>query len=89
MSNLNPFRPTQMEIFPTDQDLRREDATKNMRRFYRMSVQRDLFGGALLIREWGRQGSPGKLHIDHHPDEGQAINALADLMSAKRRRGYE
>ncbi|MGI3212650.1 WGR domain-containing protein, partial [Roseovarius tibetensis] len=29
--------------------LRRKDPTKNMRRFYKMVVQRDLFGGASLI----------------------------------------
>jgi predicted DNA-binding WGR domain protein len=41
-----------------------------------MTVQRDLFGGASLIREWGRVGSPGKVRIEHHPDEGHALNAL-------------
>jgi len=54
-----------------------------------MTVQRDLFGGATLIREWGRIGSPGKLQIEHHPDEGRAVNALAEIMAAKRKRGYQ
>ena len=40
--------------FPDQIRLRREDASQNMRRFYRMVVQRDLFGGASLIREWRR-----------------------------------
>jgi predicted DNA-binding WGR domain protein len=79
---------TQFEVFPDRLHLRRVDPAKSMRRFYLMTVQRDLFGGASLIREWGRVGSPGKVRVDHHPDEGHAVNALADLMGAKRKRGY-
>jgi predicted DNA-binding WGR domain protein len=37
--------------------LHRIDPAKNMRRFYRLDVQRDLFGQWCLIREWGRIGS--------------------------------
>jgi len=78
----------QLEIFPDQMYLFREDSSRNMRRFYLMAVQRDLFGGASLIREWGRIGSSGQLRIDHHPDEGKAVDALADLVTAKRKRGY-
>jgi predicted DNA-binding WGR domain protein len=78
----------QFEIFPDQMFLRREDPSKNMRRFYLMVVQRDLFGGASLVREWGRIGSAGKLRIDHHPDEGRAVDALATLSTVKRKRGY-
>lgn len=83
------FDVDQFEVFPDRLHLRREVPAKNMRRFYLMTVQRDLFGGASLIREWGRVGSPGKVRIEHHPDEGHALNALAHLMVAKRKRGYE
>jgi predicted DNA-binding WGR domain protein len=79
----------QLEVFPDRLHLRREEPSKNLRRFYLMTVQRDLFGGATLIREWGRIGSPGKLQIEHHPDEGRAVNALAEIMAAKRKRGYQ
>lgn len=79
----------QFDIFPDQTRLRREDTSRNMRRFYQMVVQRDLFGGASLIREWGRIGSAGQVRIDHHPDEGRAVDALAELVAAKRRRGYE
>lgn len=64
----------QLDIFPDKVLLRREDRSKNMRRFYLMTVQRDLFGGASLIREWGRVGSPGKLRVEHHRDEGHAVD---------------
>lgn len=47
----------QLEVFPTDLQMRRIDPACNMRRFYRMSIQPDLFGGASLVREWGRKGT--------------------------------
>ena len=53
-----------------------------------MTVQRDLFGGAQLVTEWGRIGSSGQLKTSYHADEGQAVNELAEIVSAKRKRGY-
>ena len=78
----------QLEVFPTDLHLRRIDPACNMRRFYRLSVQRDLFGGAFLIREWGRIGYRGQVLIETHDDEGKAITAFMKLAAVKRRRGY-
>jgi predicted DNA-binding WGR domain protein len=78
----------QLEVFPTDLHLRRIDPACNMRRFYSLSVQRDLFGGACLIREWGRIGYRGQVLIETHEDEGKAITALMKLAAIKRRRGY-
>ena len=49
----------------------------------------DLFGRALLLRHWGRIGTEGRRRLDPHPDPGAAINALADILQAKRRRGYQ
>jgi predicted DNA-binding WGR domain protein len=62
---------------------------RNERRFYRMEVWPDLFGRALLLRQWGRIGTEGRQRLDPHPDPGAAINALARLVSQKRRRGYQ
>lgn len=59
-----------------------------MRRFYLMTVQRELFGGATLMRKWGRIGSAGKLQHSYHADEGQAIDELATLAQQKFKRGY-
>lgn len=78
----------QLEVFPRDVQLKRVDPARNMKRFYRMTVQRDLFGGSSLIREWGRIGRQGQILIERHTDEGQAINALMMLARTKRRRGY-
>lgn len=78
----------QFEIFPDRLCLHRIEPTKNMSRFYSMTVQKDLFGGALLTREWGRIGSSGRVVVSHHADEGRAIDALVDIATAKRKRGY-
>lgn len=79
----------QFEIFPTDLHLRRVDPALNMNRFYRMTVQRDLFGGASLIRVWGRIGTTGRQKVDTHADEGRAVTARMTLAQHKRRRGYK
>jgi len=80
--------PIQLDVFPTDVQMRRIDPARNMRRYYRLSVQRDLFGRASLVREWGRIGFRGQMMVETHPDEGKAITALMKLAGAKKRRGY-
>lgn len=40
------------------------------------------------MREWGRNGSAGKVKLSLHADEGQAIDALSDVARRKRKRGY-
>ena len=47
--------------------LRRIDPTRNMRRFYRLDVQPDLFGGVLLFKEWGRIGARGRMVTESDP----------------------
>ena len=46
-------------------------------RYYRMEVWPDLFGRALLVRQWGRIGTEGHRRLDPYPDSGAGINALA------------
>lgn len=48
----------------------------------------NLFGEWVLLREWGRIGSPGRVRLDVHPSEGDAINALTALARQKRQRSY-
>jgi predicted DNA-binding WGR domain protein len=81
--------PKQLQVFPDRLLMQRVDPEKNMHRFYLMTVQRDLFGGASLTREWGRIGSSGQVRVDYHPDEGQAVDALAGLATDKTKRGYK
>ena len=69
--------------------LRRIDPAKNMARFYALEVDRDLFGRHVLVRRWGRIGTAGKIRLDEHKGEGEAIAALQKLQAAKRRKGYQ
>src|SRR5215471_13165493 len=78
----------QLPLFPDAASLIRVRPECNEWRFYRIEVWPDLFGGALLLRQWGRIGTEGRRRLDPHPDPGAAINALAHLASRKRRRGY-
>jgi predicted DNA-binding WGR domain protein len=81
--------PVQLPLFPESVCLVRIRPERNEWRFYRMEVWPDLFGRALLMRQWGRIGSEGRRRIDPHVDAGAACNALAHLAHRKRRRGYQ
>ena len=74
---------------PANIDLKRIDPSLNMRRFYRMCLQPDLFGGVDLVREWGRIGCRGQFLIERHSDEAAAINSMQSLEVSKLKRGYE
>jgi predicted DNA-binding WGR domain protein len=69
-------------------ELKKTDETQNMHRFYRMSLQSDLFGNTSLLREWGRIGSRGQIRIDTHQEKAKAIKAMAKPATEKQRRGY-
>jgi predicted DNA-binding WGR domain protein len=60
-----------------------------MARFYTLEVEQDLFGCHVLVRRRGRIGTAGKIRLDEHTGEGQAIAALQRLQTAKRRKGYQ
>ena len=46
-----------------------------MRRFYWLDVQPDLFGGVLLMKEWGRIGQRGRIVAEPYDSE---VLAAAD-----------
>lgn len=81
--------PIQLPLFAEAASLIRVRPDRNEWRFYRMEIWPDLFGRALLVRQWGRIGTEGRRRLDPHPDPGAAINALATLARQKRRRGYQ
>ena len=81
--------PQQLEMFPDNVLLKRVAPEKNMRRFYLMTVQRDLFGCGARVTEYGRIGQAGRIRITHHEDEALALAELADKAKAKRKRGYQ
>jgi predicted DNA-binding WGR domain protein len=80
--------PTQLSLFAEAASLVRVRPERNEWRFNRLEVWPDLFGRALLMRQWGRIGTEGRRRLDPHSDPGAAINALAEILRAKRRRGY-
>ena len=69
-------------------NLRRVDPARNMSRFYWLDVQPDLFGGVLLVKEWGRIGAHGRTVAERYDTEALAAAALQRQAERKRRRGY-
>lgn len=80
--------PSQIDLFPIRAHFQRIRPKENEWRFYTLSIQPELFGGAALVRQWGRIGTRGTQRLDLHPSESAALNALADQMAIRRRRGY-
>lgn len=68
--------------------MRRIDPTQNMRRFYSLAIQPTLFGGASVIRNWGRIGTSGQSMMETFDQDEEAVAAMVRLERAKRRRGY-
>jgi predicted DNA-binding WGR domain protein len=68
--------------------LTRTDATRNMARYYLMSVQATLFGEWSLVREWGRIGRAGQVRATTYPKRTEAEQAMEKLYAAKMRKGY-
>ena len=68
--------------------LRRIDPTRNMRRYYSVTVQPTLFGDWALQREWGRIGCAGRLVSTGFATESDAVLTMARVLEAKRRRGF-
>ena len=54
----------------------RIDAQANMARFYKLDVQRNLFGPWPLVWEWGRNGRLGTVHFEVHGTRVAADIAL-------------
>jgi predicted DNA-binding WGR domain protein len=79
----------QLPLFPESASLCRIRPERNEWRYYRMEVWPDLFGRALLVRQWGRIGTEGRRRLDPHPDPGAALNALGQILRAKCCRGYQ
>ena len=69
--------------------LRRIDPNRNMARFYAMSLQPTLFGEWSMLREWGRIGSSGQVASGCFASEPEAMQAMAEHLKAKLRKGYQ
>lgn len=68
--------------------LRRIDAARNMRRFYELALMPTLFGGASVVRNWGRIGTAGQSMMQTFDQAADARAALERLARRKLRKGY-
>jgi predicted DNA-binding WGR domain protein len=68
--------------------LLRIDPARYIHRFYRLDVQPDLFGGVLLVKEWGRLGARGRMVGEPYDSEALAAVVMQQQAERKRRRGY-
>ena len=66
----------------------RSDASRNMARYYAMSIAPNLFGEVCLLRKWGRIGTRGQMMVHHFGREEEAVRLFLDLLRQKRKRGY-
>jgi predicted DNA-binding WGR domain protein len=66
----------------------RLDASRNMARYYAMSIEPNLFGDICLLRNWGRIGTRGQTMVHRFGREEEAVKLFLDLLRQKRKRGY-
>lgn len=102
---MNPNRPTDSKVsldaeIETDNAVtmltqpyyfyaERKDKTKNMARFYALSIEPTLFGTPCLTRRWGRIGYGGQTKVHHFDREEEAVSLFLALLRERRVRGYE
>ena len=70
-----------LPLFPVSP--RRLDPALNMRQFYSLEVERDLFGRMVLVRRWGRIGTAGEVRLDEYAGRGRR-SQLCTLRSARK-----
>lgn len=68
--------------------LTRHDPKRNMARFYRLELEPDLFGGVVLVRQWGRIETEGQGRRAWFADVGEAMAARDVWAVRKLARGY-
>ncbi|TBA31384.1 WGR domain-containing protein (plasmid) [Rhizobium ruizarguesonis] len=77
-----------MTVQPYRLYIERIDPSKNMARFYALSIEPNLFAETSLVRSWGRIGSRGQQKIHVFDSEAKAVDLLLSLLRRKRSRGY-
>nr|WP_256387073.1 WGR domain-containing protein [Agrobacterium sp. DSM 25558] len=68
--------------------LHRINPSQNMQRFYTLATHPTLFGGASVIRNWGRIEMNGQSNDETFDTSDNAISAAMRMERAKSRRGY-
>ena len=57
-------------------------------RFCHLVLQEDLIGGWTVTREWGRQGSAGRVSRKHYESLEQAQEAMARIREQQLQQGF-
>ncbi len=65
------------------------DHAEKKPRFYQLVLQEDLINGWTLVREWGNQGSAGRVKKDHFPSRDDAVTALLKVRDTQVKRGFK
>ena len=84
-----PDDHTCMALYPFQLYCERIDRTKNMARYYALSLQPTLFGETAVVRTWGRIGRRGGEKSEAFATEREAVSHFLHLARKKRQRGYE
>ncbi len=58
-------------------------------RFYSISLQQDLLGGWVLLREWGQPGGRNSAKRELFLDRDDAMKALASARDSQLKRGFQ
>ena len=68
--------------------LQTDHSESGVLRFIHLILQEDLVGGWTLIRESGKQGSPGTIKREHFDDQDEAMHAMIKWRDKNIKRGY-
>lgn len=77
-----------MTAAPRHLYIERRDSTRNMARFYALSIEPTLFGDVCLTRRWGRIGTRGQMRAMSFSHEEEALAYFAKIQRQKASRGY-
>ncbi|WP_417419138.1 WGR domain-containing protein [Hoeflea sp.] len=77
-----------MNTMPCQIYIERIDASKNMKRFYIVSLSETLLSEVCVARRWGRIGTRGQEKLHYFARELDALEFLLGLLNGKRKRGY-
>lgn len=62
--------------------------SEHLPRFYQIHLEPDLLEGWILVKEWGHQGSPGRVKKEHYKHAEDAQQAALSTRDAQLKRGY-
>src|SRR5262245_49254824 len=61
---------------------------ENRARFYELRLQETLWGGVVLVRAWGRLGTPGRTRATEDADRTAALPDVERAVRRRLGRGY-